>query len=101
MITGARLGAVRKSRLPHDRKTLTDHGRQALQRTNRSMAAKGELWRGSKVWQLVYNCAGTSLCDVPQVSRRGCKCDVRVVFSATIEQVSEGKILATVTGVSR
>lgn len=97
------MGAVRKSRLTHDRKTLTDHGRQALQRTNRSMAAKGELWRGSKVhvWQLVYNCAGTSLCDVPEVSRRGCKCDVRVVLSATVEQVSEGKILGTVTGVSR
>ena len=78
------------------RKQLTEAGREALARLTAGDAARGELWRGSQVWLLEYWCSGTALCD--PVDRR--KCAVRVVFSATIEQVSLQQVRMDVTGVT-
>jgi hypothetical protein len=93
---GVRPGAQKKTRRPHDRKQLTEAGREALARLTAGDAARGELWRGSQVWLLEYWCSGTALCD--PVDRR--KCAVRVVFSATIEQVSLQQVRMDVTGVT-
>ena len=84
---GARPHARRKARRPHDRKELTQLGREALQR---DAPKKGEAWKGTVVWKLEYQCRGTSLCDpASKLAHRGCRCDVRLVYSATVEQVAK------------
>ena len=57
---GARPHARRKTRRPHDRKELTQLGREALQR-DKPTRKKGEGWKGTVVWLLEYQCDGTSL----------------------------------------
>ena len=44
------------------------------------------------VFKLEYGCTGTKWCDSSARVRRGCSCDLRLVFSATIEQVSKGQV---------
>ena len=94
---GARPHAQRKARRPHDRKELTQLGREALQR---DAPKKGEAWKGTVVWKLEYQCRGTSLCDpASKLAHRGCRCDVRLVYSATVEQVAKELVRIDVTGV--
>ena len=94
---GARPHARRKTRRPHDRKELTQLGREALQR---DAPKKGEAWKGTVVWKLEYQCRGTSLCDpASKLAHRGCRCDVRLVYSATVEQVAKELVRIDVTGV--
>ena len=95
---GVRPGARQKTRLPHDRKQLTEHGRAALARVAPSRVT-GELWRGSKVFLLDFQCKGTPLCDLPAASRMGHACCVRVRVWATIEQVDKHKVSIVITGV--
>ena len=96
---GARPHAKRKTRRPHDRKELTQLGREALQR-DKPTRKKGEGWKGTVVWLLEYQCDGTSLCDRPTTSGyRGCKCAVRVIYSATVEQVAKQLVQIRVIGV--
>ena len=94
---GARPHAQRKTRRPHDRKELTQLGREALQR---DAPKKGLAWKGTVVWKLEYQCRGTSLCDpASKLAHRGCRCDVRLVYSATVEQVAKELVRIDVTGV--
>ena len=100
---GAKLGAKLKARRPNDRKQLTQAGREALARTTKPKE-KGLLWRESVVWELVYRCGGTALCDVAPpymcgAARDGVMCAVKLVYRATIQQVSQGVIHFRVTGV--
>ena len=89
--------AKRKTRRPHDRKELTQLGREALQR---DAPKKGLAWKGTVVWKLEYQCRGTSLCDpASKLAHRGCRCDVRLVYSATVEQVAKELVRIDVTGV--
>ena len=96
---GARPHAKRKTRRPHDRKELTQLGREALQR-DQPTRKKGEGWKGTVVWLLEYQCRGTSLCDrASKPNNRGCACDVRVIYSATVEQVAKQLVQIRVIGV--
>ena len=95
----ARPHAKQKARRPHDRKRLTLLGREALQRSSPTRK-KGEAWKGTVVWKLEYQCRGTSLCDpASKLAHRGCRCDVRLVYSATVEQVAKELVRIDVTGV--
>ena len=95
----ARPHAKQKARRPHDRKRLTLLGREALQRSSPTRT-KGEAWKGTVVWKLEYQCRGTSLCDpASKPAHRGCRCDVRLVYSATVEQVDKELVRVEVTGV--
>ena len=101
---GKRPGAKRQARRPNDRKQLTQAGREALARQT-NPHKKGVLWSGSVVWRLEYRCVGTTLCDEAPLhlrgsDRDGCACAVRVVYTATIEQVSRGLVEICVTGVN-
>ena len=71
-------GQQRTKRRPNDRKRLTALGEQALARPQR-VRVKGQLWCGSTVWRLIYECKGTVLCDG--------RCSMRVALSATVAQV--------------
>ena len=94
---GARPHARRKARRPHDRKELTQLGREALQR---DAPKKGEAWKGTVVCKLEYQCRGTPLCDpASKAAHRDCRCDVRVVYSAMVEQVAKELVRIYVTGV--
>ena len=91
--------AKRKTRRPHDRKELTQLGRQALQR-DKPTRKKGDGWKDTVVWLLEYQCRGTSLCDrASKPNNRGCACDVRVIYSATVEQVAKQLVQIRVIGV--
>ena len=95
----ARPHAKQKARRPHDRKRLTLLGREALQRSSPTRT-KGEAWKGTVVWKLEYQCRGTPLCDpATKPAHRGCRCDVRLVYSATVEQVDKELVRVEVTGV--
>ena len=61
-------------------------------RKHRSQCKRGELWAESVVFKIEYGCRGTKWCDSSARVRRGCSCDLRLVFSATIEQVSKGQV---------
>ena len=100
---GAKFGAKRKARRPNDRKQLTQAGREALARTSKPKET-GLLWRDSVVWELVYRCGGTALCDVAPphmcgAARDTVTCAVKLVYRATIAHVSQGVIHFRVTGV--
>ena len=84
--------ARRTTRRPNDILQLNDIGEGALLRKHRSQCKRGELWAESVVFKLEYGCTGTKWCDSSARVRRGCSCDLRLVFSATIEQVSKGQV---------
>ena len=93
----ARIDATRQTRRPNDRKRLNAAGQVALLR-ERASGTKGDLWKMSKVWIMEYRCSGTWLCDVLAVQKHGCNCAVRVLFSATVEQVSKQLVQIQVMG---
>ena len=91
--TVARLGAKTRGKCHLDDSIrLNALGVAALQRTKRS-GRKGELFRDSVVWRIEDCCQGTAACDP---HRQGCA--ARIVYSATIAQVHEGKALIEVFG---
>eukprot|EP01049_Picozoa_sp_SAG25_P004739 SAG25_NODE_305_length_10124_cov_16.774464_12_plen_508_part_00 len=97
----ARVDAKIATRKPNDQKQLNDAGRAALQRDcvyARKEGRRGQLWKGSKVWSLEYRCRGTPLCDVPEPRACGCDCTLRVLFTATIEQVAAKQVQIQVMG---
>ena len=51
-----------------------------------------------QVWKLLFQCSGTEMCDTRTDACHGCTCCVRVVFSATIQQVATGTVQIVVTG---
>ena len=89
----ARPDPKKKIRRPNDRKELTAHGRAALSRSKGSRGS-GELCKTSVVWKLEYRCAGTHLCDSKGLQ----SCAVRLVFTATVEQVANNLVHVEVHG---
>ena len=86
---------TQKMRRVNDRKTLTALGIAALARARGS---KGLLGASTVVWKIEMRCRGTFLCDKPLHPADGCYCNLRVVYSATIQQVNDGTVQISVTG---
>ena len=94
--SAARLHAQAATRRPNDRKSLTEHGYAALER---SKNRNGQVHKDSIAWRLEYRCRGSMLCDMPPGGEtQGCQCVVRIVYSATIRQIASKQVLIKVFG---
>ena len=91
-------GKSKKMRRVNDRKTLTALGIAALGRSGRG--SKGQLGAATVVWRIETKCRGTFLCDRPTSPVDGCWCNLRVTYSATIQQVNDGVVLISITGLA-
>ena len=87
-----------KNRCVDDIKTLTLLGREALSRTLQRGGGRGQLYRDSQVWKMVFQCRGTdTMCDEQEAKAYGCTCALRVVYTATVKQV-DGVVRIVVAG---
>ena len=91
-------GKSKKMRRVNDRKTLTALGIAALGRSGRG--SQGQLGAATVVWRIETKCRGTFLCDRPTSPVDGCWCNLRVTYSATIQQVNDGVVLISITGLA-
>ena len=90
------------TRRPNDQKVLNELGRAALARDKRGSAGAGHLHKNSVAWRLEYWCRGSALCDMPSNGvKKGCRCEVRVVYSATIQQIDDKMVRIEVYGQRR
>ena len=95
-----------KNRSVDDVKTLTALGRAALARESGGSGGSktlqrrtSQLYRDSQVWKMAFQCRGTdTMCDEQEAKANGCTCALRVVYSATVQQVADGVVRIVVTG---